>query len=449
MLVTATPAAGMKFQRWSGSTYLTSTGSGLASTPALVQMQTGPASYQAVFTTSALTTIDSKPRGAAITVDGSTYITPANLVWVAGSTHTLGYSNPQVLGNNTRRLQFRNWDDGSVGTRTVTAGTGSSTYTATFNEQFRLSTASVGAGTLAVTSSAADEFYDAGTTVQVTATPANGQTLRFWMGDLAGGLSPSSVLMDQQRDVTAVFGSALRFRVLNSASYQHNPAIGSTVAAVTPGEIVAIFGAGIGPEGGTFGAPGATGALPLTLNGATVQFDGVAAPILYAGKDQINVVVPFAVAGKASSVVTITSPAGSVSSAVAVTSSMPALFTYDGSGKGQVAALNTDYTVNAPDNPAARGSLVVLYATGAGTYDRTFPDGQIMGADLARPTAQVWVRFGKLPGEILYAGTAPFLVNGALQVNVRIPGELVPGSVPVQVIVGTWSSPPGTTISVK
>ena len=67
---------------------------------------------------------------------------------------------------------------------------------------------------------------------------------------------------------------------------------------------------------------------------------------------------------------------------------------------------------------------------------------------VGRPTAGVWVRFGKLPGEILYAGTAPFLVNGALQVNVRIPADLIPGTLPVQLIVGSWTSPTGTTISV-
>ncbi|HXJ39490.1 MAG TPA: hypothetical protein VNH18_09430, partial [Bryobacteraceae bacterium] len=197
------------------------------------------------------------------------------------------------------------------------------------------------------------------------------------------------------------------------------------------------------------GAGDATGRLPLTLNGTRVLFDTIPAPILFVSKGQINVIVPYGVAGKASSVVKITTGGVSVSSTVSIATSMPALFTYDGSGKGQIAALNPDFTVNSPSNPAPRGSIVVLYATGAGAFDKTFPDGQILAADIAYPTAGVWVRFSKLPGDILYAGTAPFLVNGALQVNVKLPADLIPGTeVPIQLIVGSWTSPPGTTISV-
>ncbi|MCU1329197.1 MAG: hypothetical protein JWN34_4567 [Bryobacterales bacterium] len=447
--VTATPAAGASFLRWTGNTYLGSTGNGISSNPASVEMQNAFSNYQGAFTTGAMTTIASEPRGAIVTVDGAQYITPANLLWTAGTAHTLSAAASQLQGNNTRRLQFKTWDDGSTGTRTVTAGVGAATYTANFNEQFRLSTDVAGPGSVVAVPSSADEYYDAGTTVQLIATPAAGQTLRFWLGDLAGGLSPATVVIDQQRDVTAAFGSALPFRVLNSASYQSNPLIGSTSAAVSPGEIVAVFGNSIGPDAAAFGAADASGRLPLTLNGTTVTFDGQPAPIIYVSKGQINVVVPFGVAGKTSSVVRIASLAGSVSSTVSIASSIPSLFTYDGSGKGPVAALNADYSVNSPANPAGRESIVVLYGTGAGTFDKSFPDGQLLGVDLGRPTQGVWVRFGKLPGDILYAGTAPFLVNGALQVNVRVPADLPPGPVAVQLIVGSWTSPTGTTISVK
>jgi uncharacterized protein (TIGR03437 family) len=60
------------------------------------------------------------------------------------------------------------------------------------------------------------------------------------------------------------------------------------------------------------------------------------------------------------------------------------------------------------------------------------------------------VRLGKLPAQIQYAGSAPWLVNGVIQVNVWIPNELIGDpAVPVQLIIGDCSSPPGTTIAVK
>jgi uncharacterized protein (TIGR03437 family) len=446
--VSATPEAGSRLIRWTGSTYLQSVGQSISASPARVLMQGGPSSYQATFTTGPVTTIDSKPRGALITVDGLALLTPANLAWTAGSTHALSYTNPQLFGNNTNRLQFMSWEDGTTGPRTVTAGADSAIYTATFNAQYRLSTSVLGSGSVTASPSASDGYYDADTTVQLTAAGNNGTSLRYWLGDIAGGASPANVVMNQQRDVTAVIGTPLSFRVLSSASFQGNPVSGNSASLVAPGEIVAIFGTGIGPDVAAFGAVGSDGKLPFSLGGTSVLFDSFPAPIIYASKDQINVVVPYGVAGQTSSTVRITGRT-TFSTTVQVGASAPALFTYDGSGTGQLAALNPDFTVNSPVRPAAPGSIVVLYGTGAGVFNKAFADGQILATDLGTPRAGVWVRFGKLQGEILYVGTAPFLVNGALQVNVRIPADLAGGgAVPVQLIVGAYTSPPGTTISV-
>ena len=66
------------------------------------------------------------------------------------------------------------------------------------------------------------------------------------------------------------------------------------------------------------------------------------------------------------------------------------------------------------------------------------------------PRAPVYARVGKLPAQILYVGTAPGLVNGALQINIQLPKELIGGpAVPIQISVGNYTSPPGTTFAVK
>jgi uncharacterized protein (TIGR03437 family) len=94
--------------------------------------------------------------------------------------------------------------------------------------------------------------------------------------------------------------------------------------------------------------------------------------------------------------------------------------------------------------------VVVLYATGGGPWTESIPDGQITGSHLVGPRAPVFARVGKLPAQLLYAGTAPGLVNGALQINILLPKELIGGpAVPIQISVGSYTSPPGTTLAVK
>ena len=79
--------------------------------------------------------------------------------------------------------------------------------------------------------------------------------------------------------------------VVNAVSLQEG--------AVAPGEIAAIFGAGLGPDAGVTGALDATGMLPAALGGVEVRFDGTPAPIFYAQAGQVNVQVPYTVAGSA------------------------------------------------------------------------------------------------------------------------------------------------------
>ena len=452
--ITATPAAGYQFVRWVGNTFFAAVNESVSANPAHVQVGNGTNNYTAVFTTGPVTTITSEPAGGSITADGTPYMTPIRLAWTAGSTHTLGVSTPQYYGNNTMKMQFLNWEDGSKGTRTVVAGAASTSYKATFQQQYLVTSGTSGVGTVTLSPTSPDGFYDVGSNVTLTATPGTGRFLRYWAGDIAGGAASSTLRIDQQKDVDAYFGTALTFRVLNSASFLPHSRAGTTTSAVSPGEIIAIFSGGtgidLGPASGLFGAIDASGKLPFTLGGTTVTFDGIAAPLLYVSAGQLNVVVPYGVAGKTTSTVRVATASNAYTAAVDVEATAPALFTANGSGLGPLAALNENGKLNTQANPAAPDSVVVLYATGAGKFVKSFPDGQVLGADIAKPEAPVWVRFGMLDGDVLYAGTAPYLVNGAMQVNVRLPKDLISGGpVPVQLIVGQYASQPGTTVYVS
>ena len=131
------------------------------------------------------------------------------------------------------------------------------------------------------------------------------------------------------------------------------------------------------------------------------------------------------------------------------------LLTLDQSGSGQAAVLNWEadtqtYSVNSMENPAAPGQIVLLYATGEGQTNPSGDDGAVVGATLPKPLLDVSVTIGGLPAEVLYAGGAPTLVSGVLQVNTVVPEDLTAtGDVEVILQVGEFSSPQGVTIFVQ
>ena len=60
-----------------------------------------------------------------------------------------------------------------------------------------------------------------------------------------------------------------------------------------------------------------------------------------------------------------------------VADAAPAVLTRDGSGVGQGAILTENSTVNSTNNPAAKGSIVVVFATGAARTDPPGDDGKL------------------------------------------------------------------------
>ena len=143
---------------------------------------------------------------------------------------------------------------------------------------------------------------------------------------------------------------------------------------------------------------------------------------------------------------------GQVSSAltVSVAASAPALFTLNGSGTGQAVAVNDDQSINDAAHPAKAGSVVTLYGTGAGATTPAGQDGVPTSSTppYPIPNLPVSVTIGGKTSTVQFAGSAPGLVAGVLQLNVQIPDGLT-GSVGVVVKVGASSSPNGVTIYVQ
>jgi uncharacterized protein (TIGR03437 family) len=182
---------------------------------------------------------------------------------------------------------------------------------------------------------------------------------------------------------------------------------------------------------------------------ATLRFDGIAAPLIYASGTQIGAIVPYGI-NPSQTAVAVTSAAGtSLPFSMPVASTVPGLFTADSSGSGPLAAFNADGTVNTANNPAKAGDPVVLFGTGEGQTSPTGIDGLLMNT-LAAPILTAAVTVGGQPAPVDYFGSAPGEVAGVFQLNCRIPLNAPSGAaVTVTLKIGTASTTKSTTIAIR
>lgn len=202
--------------------------------------------------------------------------------------------------------------------------------------------------------------------------------------------------------------------LVNAASY--------TGGELAPGEIVSIFGVGLGPTPGVAAQPGADADYPTELAGTRIRYGDRLLPLLYVSENQVNAIIPPDLLSAAAPL-WIQRGDFIASYDFAVLPAVAGLFTRDGSGKGLAAALNQDGSVNSETNPAARGSVISLFATGM---------GPLIGSSIATHFEAYMAGpgpTGAVGCEILYAGPAPGLAPGVYQINIRIPTTISSGLV--------------------
>ncbi len=246
-----------------------------------------------------------------------------------------------------------------------------------------------------------------------------------------------------RRPLTAAFGAK------NGASFTRRMAAG---------QIVSIFGAGLGPDD-PITARLESGRLSTELSGVRVLVDDLPAPLVFVSSRQVSAIIPYGVqvfgrrndAGNLvfddlADIVVERDSVRSQPIRVGVAPSSPGLFTANSSGQGPAAALNQDGSFNSAETPAAPGSVVVLFATGEGETDPAGVDGKLAAAPLPRPLLPVIVEVNSRPVDVLYAGGAPGFTAGLMQLNLRLPPDLR-GTLTVVLRVGDESSAP-VTVSV-
>jgi uncharacterized protein (TIGR03437 family) len=203
--------------------------------------------------------------------------------------------------------------------------------------------------------------------------------------------------------------------VVNGASGQSG--------ALAPGEVVVVYGSGLGP--GILAA--APNGAPQLAN-ASLLFNGIAGAMLYASSSQLSAVAP---AGLSGSTVTVTAVYGDVESPSPVLSlapAAPALFTAPGAGSGQAEALNQNGSLNSAANPAIAGSTVTLFATG-----------------LATDSTPVVV----VQGLTAVVQSVSAAAQGVVQIAVQVPSILTTGAASVFLDSNGVASPSGVTIAIQ
>ncbi len=325
------------------------------------------------------------------------------------------------------------------------------------------------AQTLSVTSSGAQfAFVVAARTADsgnwLTVTPASGNTpasltVAVTPSALTAGQYMGSIIVSPSDPSVPVQIVSVTLTVTGSGGGgSATPQVRSILGAATllpgpvaPGEIITITGFGLGPAIGAGPNVLVSGAVDSVVAQTRVLFDGTPAPLLFVRSDQINAIVPYSIFGRLGANIQVeVADVRSDPVDLRVTDTAPGIFTTDGSGRGQGAIVNQNGTINSPFSPAARDSIISIYATGEGQTRPPGQDGRIITTDLRAPMAPVSVRIDGVPVEVRYSGSAPGLVSGAFQINVYLPPNMATGGqLPIEVQIGGVLSQLGVTMAVK
>jgi uncharacterized protein (TIGR03437 family) len=233
--------------------------------------------------------------------------------------------------------------------------------------------------------------------------------------------------------------------VRNAASY--------SAGVIAPGENIVLGGTNIGP--GTLAQLqlNQNGGVATTIGNTRVLFDGIPAPMVYASGNQTSVMVPYEIAGRASTNIQVEYQ-GVTSQAIpfTVAQSAPGIYTQNQQGTGPGAILNQDYSVNGPGRAAAKGSVVQVYMTGEGQTSPAGVTGYVApntASGQRTPVLPVTASIGGMTANVLYAGSAPGFISGLMQVNLLVPANAPSGAQPIVISIGGTQTQAGVTVSIQ
>jgi uncharacterized protein (TIGR03437 family) len=212
-------------------------------------------------------------------------------------------------------------------------------------------------------------------------------------------------------------------------------------APLVRGELGTIFGSG-------FAATPASATKtpwPVSLGGIQVTVAGTPAPLYFVNGTQINFQVPFEapISGSVPVVVSLNGAAAPAQQ-VAMAEYAPGIFGYARTATilDPIIVHGADNSLVTPDNPASAGEVLVIYATGAGSFDNPPATGAAASAaPIANTKVLATVTAGGAPAQVLFSGLTPGFI-GLMQINVQLPSPLASGTQPLVVAFGSSAASP-------
>lgn len=244
--------------------------------------------------------------------------------------------------------------------------------------------------------------------------------------------------------LTATFTDTARAEPVIKSGGAVNAASFQAGQGVAPGSYITLFGTGLSDDTGVAN----TVSLPLSIHNVSVSFDvpsaniSVPGRLYYVSPTQVNVFVPWELAGQSSAVIKVNiSETTGQTYTLPLTTYSPAFFAYSQGGQELLAALDTGNKVITPGNAAVRGQVVELFANGLGPVTNQPATGDpAPSATLSKTQATPTVTIGGADATVEFSGLAPGFA-GLYQLNVVVPPGINPGVQPVIVTIGGISSP--------
>ncbi|MBZ2187396.1 MAG: metallophosphoesterase [Bryobacter sp.] len=169
----------------------------------------------------------------------------------------------------------------------------------------------------------------------------------------------------------------------------------------------------------TWEATGSSPTLPTQLGGASVTLAGRPLGLLYASRNQLNLLLPQDALSPSS--LTLKTGSGDVSLPLSPKPAAPGLFAFPSGSRLLPAALHADGTLVNEAHPASPGEWISLFGTGMGRVNPTTAYGLPAPANpLALLESPPLVQVGGLTASLQFAGLAPGLW-GVNQINFQVP----------------------------
>jgi hypothetical protein len=198
--VTETPSTGYTFDHWILD------GSNVGTAPSYTVTMNTKHTLTAVFaSTLPQYTVTVQPNGGAVSWDGVNWSTsPISVNAASGATLTLHAQTPYSQTSDTRKI-FSQWNGGNTNNpRTVTV-TSSVTYTANWQQQYRLQLSANPSGRGTTSPSLGAHWYNSGSSITLTASPNSGYTFSQWSGSIISENNPQTITMYTSKTITANF----------------------------------------------------------------------------------------------------------------------------------------------------------------------------------------------------------------------------------------------------